>query len=474
MLAAGACATIPPCPAKGGPAWIELTSQHFAVRTDLSESEARETVQRLEETRAAMLALVWTGAPEPPIRTEAIVLRSIREFAAFTRDPHAPPQVWGFREGEGPLGASIVLGGTDFNSAHLLNHELAHDLVAWYMPLRPPWYDEGLANFLETISYDRRTGMAELGEPVHGRVPSSRTPERFPAPALLDDAFSENDRDIATFENRAWLLIDYLLNVRPKDFDRLSAALESLKSTTAAWSRVMTDLPIEHLDAELNSYAARGSYRVVRSPVAVAPPEIRMRVMTDAEVHVVRAKLLGSSPVPGVPPDRQGVARELAEAIRLDPTNVEATARRLLYETPVRDRPGFAPAARNIAAVHPEDWRAWLMISLTVSDPTTRRSALARGLALNPNQPLLMTQLAALDLDSGRFQEAQLLGTRAMSFRQNLWPAAFVTLRAQAALGNCPEAAALAEVIQRRGPESIRPFSQTILRGSHCAPPAPP
>lgn len=45
-VAAAACgAAVPPVPGKGGPAWTELTSEHFTVWTDGDRAEVRELVQ---------------------------------------------------------------------------------------------------------------------------------------------------------------------------------------------------------------------------------------------------------------------------------------------------------------------------------------------------------------------------------------------------------------------------------------------
>ena len=65
MSALAGCATLPACPAKGGPIWREATTAHFRLRSDLDEGDARETIRRLEEIRASMLAMVWPGAAFP-------------------------------------------------------------------------------------------------------------------------------------------------------------------------------------------------------------------------------------------------------------------------------------------------------------------------------------------------------------------------------------------------------------------------
>jgi hypothetical protein len=76
------CATLP-CPAKGGPAWTELTSDHFRLRTDLDADVAAEAIRTLEEIRVAMLALVWPSARVASQRIEVVVLRSSVELSTF-------------------------------------------------------------------------------------------------------------------------------------------------------------------------------------------------------------------------------------------------------------------------------------------------------------------------------------------------------------------------------------------------------
>jgi len=73
------CATVPACPAKGGPAWRELTSEHFVLRTDLQQEAAQMVLRHLEDARAAMLAVVWPRAPELRGRIDAFALASAAE-----------------------------------------------------------------------------------------------------------------------------------------------------------------------------------------------------------------------------------------------------------------------------------------------------------------------------------------------------------------------------------------------------------
>lgn len=471
FVTAGACATMPACPAKGGPTWLEVTSRNITLRTDLDEANARETIARLEEIRAAMLALVWAGAPEPAVRTNAVVLRSIREFAVFTRDTQSPPEVWGFRGDDPPFEPIVALAGTDYRSLGALTHELVHDLTAWYMPIHPAWYAEGLAKFLETADYDRKSSLLEAGRPPPDTARLSMS-GRFHATALLDDDFSEDTTDIAAFEARAWLLVHFLINTRPKEFDRLSAALEATRSTKEAWSRALPDLTFDRLDEALDDYARHGVYRIVRREMPVPTPHIEVREMRDAEVHVLRAQLLRSSSVPGTVPDLVGARHELDEALASDPTNVGAFARRVVWFTPPHQRSQFSAAAEGIAGAHPGDWLAWLMVDLTARSRSVRRTALVRALAIDRDQPAVLNDLAALDLAENRFDEALSLATRGMSFREELWALAFNAMQAHRALGHCAEADALSKLLKTRGPRHLRPFVPTAIacRPNEAAP----
>ena len=86
VATAASCATLPPCPAKGGPAWRELASAHVLMRTDLDEADAQETIQAFEELRAAMFAVMWPGASPPPNPIQVVALRIGRRARGLHAD----------------------------------------------------------------------------------------------------------------------------------------------------------------------------------------------------------------------------------------------------------------------------------------------------------------------------------------------------------------------------------------------------
>jgi hypothetical protein len=84
VLGSGGCASVmPTCPERGGPAWWELTSDHFQIRTDVDPATAQQLTEYLEDTRAAMLALWWNGSAGPPGRMSVIVHRSERTLESL-------------------------------------------------------------------------------------------------------------------------------------------------------------------------------------------------------------------------------------------------------------------------------------------------------------------------------------------------------------------------------------------------------
>jgi len=184
-----------------------------------------------------------------------------------------------------------------------------------------------------------------------------------------------------------------------------------------------------------------------------APPAIASRVMTDAEVHATRARLLQMVPVGRADP--RAVEGELAEARAADPSNVEALAYQVAWFTAPADRASWAGGATRVAATHPDDWRAWLAVDLTASSDAVRRAALVHALALSPDQPAVLADLAVLDLAAHRPDQALLFAEKGMSAHDQLWVFVQVRLRAPSMLGHCAEAAALADVVRARAPADV-------------------
>jgi hypothetical protein len=152
---------LPPCPAAGGPAWTELRSAHFRLRTDKKPADARVTLTDLEQLRAALLKVF--GAPVDFDTGQVPVVVVDSGWTDF-----APRQVNGFftRALFQPL---VVMAATSqLYGQELIKHELVHFLSNKVMTHQPPWMAEGLASYYETIEYDTETGRITVGRPTTG------------------------------------------------------------------------------------------------------------------------------------------------------------------------------------------------------------------------------------------------------------------------------------------------------------------
>jgi Tfp pilus assembly protein PilF len=126
-----------------------------------------------------------------------------------------------------------------------------------------------------------------------------------------------------------------------------------------------------------------------------------------------------------------------------------------------------------IAGTHPDDWLAWWTVGVTAKSSSARRTAFARALAIDSNQPAVLSSLAAIDLNEHRYEEALAFATKGMSFRQDVWGLAFEAFDADRALGHCADAALLAQVLKTRGPQNLRALVERVAPASVACKPIP-
>src|SRR5690349_21478531 len=132
--------------------WLELGSEHFTLRTDLPEQEARRAIADLELIRYALLTVGWHGkAPASPARIGVVALASERELREFL-----PETVEGVA-GRDRFGDRLILVSADGNllRSEVVKHEVTHALMREYLVTNPRWISEGIACFLETLQIDR-------------------------------------------------------------------------------------------------------------------------------------------------------------------------------------------------------------------------------------------------------------------------------------------------------------------------------
>jgi hypothetical protein len=134
-------------------------------------------------------------------------------------------------------------------------------------------------------------------------------------------------------------------------------------------------MPLDQLEIELKQWIASGRHLVFHVPVTFKPFSVEAKPLGEADIHATRALL--ASHVGRFSKDR--VFAEIDASLAIEPTNVLASLLASALGRPVRSE-----AAHAIAAAHPDDWRAWWLVSMTDrSDPTPHDKACALA-AINP------------------------------------------------------------------------------------------
>jgi len=67
--------------------WTQIDTLHFSMSTNLDDRAALAMARSLEEARAALLALAWTGARDPRGRTPVVVFARPAEFQHYVGRP---------------------------------------------------------------------------------------------------------------------------------------------------------------------------------------------------------------------------------------------------------------------------------------------------------------------------------------------------------------------------------------------------
>jgi hypothetical protein len=446
------------CPARGGPGWSELRTDHFLLRTDLPERPAAALAGRLERMRAAVAGAL--GGDDVPGLVDVIAFATRRELEPFA--PAGSPGYY-LRYVGGP--PRIVLSGelVAWQRA-LLAHELTHHFLAGRYPRQPRWFAEGLAVYMESLGDDQPAGGLVVGAPPPDRLERARR-GRVPVRELLEWSGAAGRRPARELYASSWLLVHWLVHARPDAFAELEGRLRAGAAPAEAWAAALPEhdprLPggPEALDAILARYVET-DLETTRRPVSV-PAAIGYRELAipSAEVHAIRLALWNQGP----PKPAAALREEIDEALREAPDH--PLALQLLAGFPGQEPERLA---RRAVRAFPRDPRAWTFLGFSLGAPeppprTTPRDAPApaspaeaaraaeredafrRAAELAPENPAALHNLATEIAAEGRPGEALPLARRAAELAP--WsPPILASLAAiLSELGRCAEALPLQE-----------------------------
>jgi tetratricopeptide (TPR) repeat protein len=360
LVALVGCATGAPfiCPARGGPPWRDVASEHFVLRTDLDLEDARQLLVALERLRTAVISALFDELPASQTGVEVVAFRSEAAYRAF-----APPRVDAYylRSAGGP--PRIVLAGRlDRRQKAMLAHEMTHHYLSSIFLRQPRWFSEGLATLMESVGDQGDGPLLTVGTAPPARsIRLNRETSKVPTRELLVwDGSATAAHPALDYYSASWLLAHYLSFRQPERFVDLQRRLVQGESPEAAWRGAFPDWDparpraLEALDLVLEAYLggeAQTRFRQVRETWRGEP---LVRFIPPAEVHAMRLALWNQGPDKGV----TALRMEVTEALEEDADHPLA----LQFKATLTGEPAL-PLARRAVASHADDPRAWTFLA---------------------------------------------------------------------------------------------------------------
>jgi len=349
------------CPARGGPAWRDVGSDHFVLRTDLDLEDATRLLARLERLRTAVVSALFDEVPASRTGVEVVAFRSEKAYRAF-----APPGVDAYylRSAGGPP-RIVVAGKLDSRQRAMLAHELTHHYLSLVFQRQPRWFSEGLATLMEPVGDQGDGPSMTVGQAPAARLVRLRSPgSRVPTRDLLGwEGGSTPAHSGLDYYASSWLLVHYLAYRSPERFTDLQQRLVRGESPEAAWRGAFPAwdpaLPraLESLDYQLEAYLAGEAQTRTRQVAETWRKDPLVRLIPPPEVHAIRLGLWNIGPDKGAPALRAEVDEALAE----DPDHPLA----LQHLAALTGEPPL-PLARRAVSSHPDDPRAWTFLATSL------------------------------------------------------------------------------------------------------------
>ena len=350
--------------------WVEVTTEHVSVVTDLPRDEATARAAEVEgwwQALAAGYQLLAPGATAPTARIPVVHFADCRDFqvvwgprvggaVAPSRDYEERRTVYTCEHEEAELRREVLL----HELAHRMNHHLFGEL--------PPWAEEGLASYFQSL-------RVEGGRLVLGHI-NSLDRSRAQRTAFLPSVEQLRGMDVGTFHRgsrdsyyAAFRLVHLLANASDDYNRRFRGYLGALRAGVArdeAWRDAFGELAADRLQEEYRLYLHGFEMRLWATAYAPpAPPAPRLRALSAGEIHEVwMLHLLVNG-------GAATVRRQLGFADRDDPTWPQSKFWHAVL-MPTRTADGRAKAIgllREQVAAHADDARAWLaLVSLRLVD----------------------------------------------------------------------------------------------------------
>jgi hypothetical protein len=252
------CVSTPAPPAvleDGKSIWRRVESEHFTVESNSTDdAQAKQMASEFETLWYAFASVPILGLRPPSKKPLVVVLSHSNEYRYLAGDKTA-----GMFIQDSLLGPLILLPpNTGPFRVTVVKHELAHLIASGALKNAPEWLHEGLAQVMETASFDTQKGKILFGEfsldLVYGA--SFRTPAD-----LFMSAWPKNldKEEMGRYYGRSWLLVHFLIDDELQAFLNFIVRLRNGEDWRTAWEREIL-VSRSEIDGALDRYYARAKF----------------------------------------------------------------------------------------------------------------------------------------------------------------------------------------------------------------------
>ena len=398
------------CMLHDGEEWIEAQSDHFTLQTNVDSEAARETLQNLEWTRRALLR-IWNESFDPPTRIDVILINRPWQWEEFG-------ELWiaGKLIAVAPRPMMVLVGklvpGDFIPQQDTVAHELTHYLSRYIFVRTPLWFEEGFAQFTQTVHKGDSDRTVVFGQPDLEILRYVQQYRPLPLNELWNwgtKPLTDEERNRYYASSFAWF--HYLYNRQGERFGRFWDALAEGREPLAAWQQVFSNVDETQLYQDLIQYLDGGQYSEFRFPLTAKSVQITEKNISPAEIHLMRARLFRFG---ATQTSSEQVKNELETAVSLDENQVEARAALIQMDTnPKRQQQSSEQLAAEFPT-EPASLKTLLFVLRKQGTGDRIESVLVRALQQAPEDPALLGELALLRLGKGEMREANDLMARAL------------------------------------------------------------
>jgi hypothetical protein len=370
--------------------WIRVQTAHFELISGASASATVEIAERLELLRAVLERVGLQANLTPRVPLLVYVFPDSASYARFSPRPGYA----GFMLARTHRNFVVLRADSGTDPASLALHEYVHFVLRNGEAMRyPAWYDEGLAEFLSTVSTQGDNAVIGAIPPGRERWLRYGSPMSLRQLMTADDVQAGSSSSLQRFYAQAWTLTHFFHVAdrvgfpkrRPQLMDYIARLNRGEPPDDAC--REAFGLDFEALDAEFTEYLAEGRLPYLGIPTErlAIPQEIRKSSLPESE----RRYLLG----------------DLALALG-------------------DDWRGEAELWFRLAAqAQPESGRAHAALGRVLKDRAASDAELARALALAGNDPEVQQHYAQAMLAraiAGDGDTPELIERSRRSFRRSI------------------------------------------------------